>query len=379
MLRAWRDSDTTGVLRLADDEQTRRWSPSLRRVLTPGDALNWLRDRGRRGTDWAVVDPGTDDLLGRVGLAHLERDSQVAEIGYGVLAAHRRRGVARRAVSAAAGYGFETLGLARISLEHATSNSASCAVALACGFAVEGVKRGSAPRGDGSHDDVHLHGRLPADPPGPVEAGPEPIERVEIAAGRYQLCVPNPDLDAAAVVAAADDDDIRLYNAGPVTVEQAYAWCRGRADWAAGTHVSWLVKDTGGHLLGAVSVFQIDRRSSNGQAGYWVARDARGHGVASTALAAAARFAFEGVGLARVELQHAVENTASCRTALRAGFEQEGIHRQSFRYGDGRLHDEHSHARVAGDAGDSPGSPGSAEQDEWAEGAPKGDRKDRGR
>ena len=349
VLRGWLDSDVGAVLRLADDDQARRWSPSLRAVHSRGDAARWLRARARSQTQWAVVDPASDVVLGRVGLHALDAGAQVAGIGYGVLPGHRGHGVARRAAAAAAAHGFQTLGLARISLEHGTGNAASCAVALACGFATEGVRRGSLPLGDGHFDDVHLHGRLSSDPPGPLPPGPAPIEPVEIAAGRLQLCVPNPDLDAAAVVAAADDDAIRLFNAGPTTTEEAYAWCRGRADWSAGTHVSWLVKDTRGALLGAVSVFQIDRRSGSGEAGYWVARHARGQGVGSCALSAAARFAFDAVGLTRVELFHALDNVASCRTAMRAGFAVEGVHRQSFRYGDGRLHDEHSHARLAQD------------------------------
>ena len=351
VLRPWRDDDAAAVLTLADDDATRRWSPSLRQVSTRAQALAWIHGRMLRGHDWAVTDPATGGLLGRVGLHHFDEDRQMAEIGYGVLPAHRRRGVARRAVDTVAAHGFGALALTRIALEHATGNAASCAVARACGFAAEGVKRGALPRGDGGFDDVHLHARLAGDPPGPAEPGPAPIEPVEIVAGAYQLCIPNPELDAAAVAAAVDDDDIRLFNAGPATVQEAYAWCRGRADWTVGTHASWLVKDTSGGLLGAVSIFQIDHRNLAGQAGYWVARQARGRGVAASALAAATRFGFQGLGLVRVELFHAVENEPSCRTARSAGYTLEGTHRQSYRYGDGQLRDEHVHARLATDSG----------------------------
>ena len=72
--------------------------------------------------------------------------------------------------------------------------------------------------------------------------------------------------------------------------------------------------------------------------------------MAAAAVRTAARFAFEVLGLQRVELFHAVDNPASCRVATKAGFALEGTHRSSFRYGDGRLHDEHSHARLAADA-----------------------------
>jgi RimJ/RimL family protein N-acetyltransferase len=349
VLRPWELSDAADVLALALDPVSRRWSPSLRSVSTPEQAVGWIADRQQRGTQWAVTHPATGELLGRIGLHHWDAQDSCAEVGYGVLPAHRRRGIARRAVEAAVRYGFDDRALHRVNLEHAVGNVGSCMVARACGFAAEGTKRLGLPRGDSEWENTHLHGRLASDPPGPLLTPPAPIEPVEIAAGPYQLCVPNPDLDAAAVLAACDDDLVRLYNAGPADLAAAYAWCASRADWTSGTHASWLVKDTLGELLGAVSVFNIDPKSVTGQAGYWVAAPARGRGVASSALAAAARFAFGALGLSRVDLFHSVENVGSCRTALKAGFPQEGTHRQSYRYGDGERHDEHSHARLASD------------------------------
>jgi len=80
-----------------------------------------------------------------------------------------------------------------------------------------------------------------------------------------------------------------------------------------------------------------------------VAPAARGRGVGTAALGAAARFAFQALGLHRVELFHALENEASCRLAERTGFRLEGVHRDAFRYGDGVLRTEHTHARLASD------------------------------
>ena len=50
-----------------------------------------------------------------------------------------------------------------------------------------------------------------------------------------------------------------------------------------------------------------------------------------------------------MQLYHAVDNPASCRVAVKAGFVLEGRPRESFRYGDGQLHDEHLHGRLATD------------------------------
>jgi len=60
--------------------------------------------------------------------------------------------------------------------------------------------------------------------------------------------------------------------------------------------------------------------------GYSVAPAARGRGVASTALALVSDWLLDPAGgdVVRVQLDHAVENVGSCRTALRAGFAVEG-------------------------------------------------------
>jgi len=64
--------------------------------------------------------------------------------------------------------------------------------------------------------------------------------------------------------------------------------------------------------------------------GYGVHPEARGRGVGRRAIVALTRWLLsaEGRGLARVQLDHSVENEPSCRVALAAGFEREGIRRR---------------------------------------------------
>jgi RimJ/RimL family protein N-acetyltransferase len=62
--------------------------------------------------------------------------------------------------------------------------------------------------------------------------------------------------------------------------------------------------------------------------GYSVHPESRGRGVASRALRTVTRWLTtdaDGPRLARVQLDHSVENPASCRTALAAGFALEGV------------------------------------------------------
>lgn len=123
----------------------------MRPLHTRADALAWMAGRTTNDDrmDWAVRDGASGLLVGRVGLHRFDEQCRSAEIGYGVHPGHRRRGVARRAVTAASSYAFTALNLARISLIHVTGNPGSCAVAGAAGFALEGVERSALDHGDG--------------------------------------------------------------------------------------------------------------------------------------------------------------------------------------------------------------------------------------
>ena len=95
-----------------------------------------------------------------------------------------------------------------------------------------------------------------------------------------------------------------------------------------------------------------------GDIGYGVHPDARGRGVGRRAIRVLTRWLTAdagGPGLARIQLEHSVENPASCRVALAAGFEREG-HRRSYLVlrdaeapGGVRRHEVCLHGFVAGD------------------------------
>lgn len=159
--------------------------------------------------------------------------------------------------------------------------------------------------------------------------------------------------DAPAVLPALLDPAIARWN--PVDrpdpdLAAAQAWVRDRGDWSGSDHASFAVLAAAdGTLLGSVSLFKIDRVHHNAEIGYWTVSQARGRGIATTAIAVVTRWAFDTAGLHRIQLFHAVDNPASCRVATKAGFLLEGTLRESYRYGDGQLHDEHVHGRLATD------------------------------
>lgn len=99
-------------------------------------------------------------------------------------------------------------------------------------------------------------------------------------------------------------------------------------------------------VLGSVALREIDLVDERAVASYWTLPAARGRGVAVAALARAAAYGLDDLGLHRVELAHAVDNTASCRVATKAGFDLEATLRQSNRLAGG-FADEHVHALLA--------------------------------
>jgi RimJ/RimL family protein N-acetyltransferase len=155
--------------------------------------------------------------------------------------------------------------------------------------------------------------------------------------------------DGPQVQASAADPQIAVWN--PMTYPTGEQWCANRADWSGGTHASWAVVPVPDPaiVLGSVSLHHIDDVQLDSEIGYWVAPAYRRQRVATRALSAATGFAFQRLGLHRVHLFHAVANTGSCAVAVAAGFLHEGTHRQSYRFGDGLWHDEHSHARLSTD------------------------------
>ena len=107
--------------------------------------------------------------------------------------------------------------------------------------------------------------------------------------------------------------------------------------------ISW-----NGTAVGNAGISSIDRRHGTAWTYYWLAGEARGRGLAASAVAALAHWAFGELQLHRLELGHRTNNPASCRVAGAAGFAPEGIQRAKLRYGADRF-DVETHARLATD------------------------------
>jgi ribosomal-protein-serine acetyltransferase len=97
-----------------------------------------------------------------------------------------------------------------------------------------------------------------------------------------------------------------------------------RARWEEHTFYAFAVL-RGDNLLGACTLSSIHPIYHFCNLGYWIRTSCHGQGIAGRAAKLAARFAFEHLGLIRVEIVIAVGNRASLRVAEKLGAHDEGI------------------------------------------------------
>jgi len=93
-----------------------------------------------------------------------------------------------------------------------------------------------------------------------------------------------------------------------------------------------------GHLIGSISLREIEEEHKRGVLGYWIGVPYWNKGFATEATRAVLAFAFSRRGLNRVTADHFVHNPASGRVLQKVGMTQEGVFRQ-FYWKDGAFRD----------------------------------------
>jgi [ribosomal protein S5]-alanine N-acetyltransferase len=152
--------------------------------------------------------------------------------------------------------------------------------------------------------------------------------RTELATGELVLRPWRPE-DVPRVTEICQDPEIARWIPvpSPYGEEHARDWIEQTIrDWNGRRHGAFAVTETGsGEVIGAIGLRLLDDYGHQGSIGYWVAKEARGRGVATAALRRVTRWALEDLGLPRVQLVADPENVASQRVAERVGFRREGL------------------------------------------------------
>ena len=105
------------------------------------------------------------------------------------------------------------------------------------------------------------------------------------------------------------------------------ARCSARArEWQLGTGYGFGIFTTGGSLIGEINLSSVQRGPfQNAYVGYWIDERHAGQGFTPEAVVAVARYAFEDLGLHRLQIAIIPRNGASRRVVEKLRLREEGV------------------------------------------------------
>jgi [ribosomal protein S5]-alanine N-acetyltransferase len=144
ILRPFEEADALRVEELASDRELAD-TTQLPHPYPPGAAAAWIATHAIRWSagelaSYAVTRRGNGELIGAVSLL-LRPEHASAELGYWIGRAYWGNGFATEAASALLAFGFDQLGLNRVSAPYMVRNAASGSVLEKLGMSLEGVAR----------------------------------------------------------------------------------------------------------------------------------------------------------------------------------------------------------------------------------------------
>ena len=153
---------------------------------------------------------------------------------------------------------------------------------------------------------------------------------------------PSVESDAPAIRELYSEPDIRRWmgwDAEPPDEDEARANIeRAAKAWNDGSWAVFRIVDAAtDQVVGGLNLRMCEFQTA--EVSYFLRASARGRGLATRAVRLVTRWAFDELGIERIELRVHPENVASLRVAERAGFTREGIERASRAWPDGTRFD----------------------------------------
>lgn len=338
-LRPYRDGDADDLVAGCGDPLVRHFLPQLPHPYTLADARSWIAEesvavRAAGGAAYAIADPGSDRLLGGVGIGNPLPGRGQAEIGYWVAPRARGRGVATAAVRTLAGLALaapaEGAGPAvfrRLELLTRLENTPSQRVALAAGFRREGIRHGAQLDRDGRPHDLVVWYRLAGDPPGPTSRLLPDLPGGSVTDGVVRLR-PLAATDVDFLYRLRTAPEVVATSVPPVAPTRAALEriCAGAAaSWLAGERAELVIADAvTNEAAGEISLYYQEPPTGQAMIGYAMLPPWRGRGFPTRAARLVARWAFDTAGIGRLIAGTLPQNRASQRVLEKAGFHREG-------------------------------------------------------
>lgn len=177
----------------------------------------------------------------------------------------------------------------------------------------------------------------------PIEPLPERLTTPRFELRRY---VPS---DAPGILRLLEANRGRLARdfpeiaSGLTSLEAALDYVEDRSHrWEARTAFTYGIGPAGsGMPIGQLTVKSLIWNLPSAELSYFVDRSWLRRGVASEAIGAVLREAFERRAFTRIFVRVIATNSESLALARKVGFRREGLHRRAFRCGLGEIHDVH--------------------------------------
>ena len=156
-LRSFSLTDADTLFNLVNQHKSYlgRWMNWVHEYSTPEDARAFIRFCTRSYQEGNAMSFGIWDnnaLVGEVSFTSLDKNNDVATIGYWLAERFTGKGYVNRSLTKLIAYGFEHLGINRMEIRIAEDNAASINVANQLGFERECILKSAGKNQEGYHD-----------------------------------------------------------------------------------------------------------------------------------------------------------------------------------------------------------------------------------
>jgi ribosomal-protein-serine acetyltransferase len=115
------------------------WVGNMKLVENVYAYINFCKTLRAQGKELSFVILYNNNLVGRVGLHHIDNENKIAAIGYWLCKAAEGKGIITKVCNEIIHYAFEKMNLNRIEIKAATNNLKSQAIPKRLNFSLEGI------------------------------------------------------------------------------------------------------------------------------------------------------------------------------------------------------------------------------------------------
>ena len=293
------------------------------------DAIGYILDTRKKfgeGNFYGTQLYYRGQIAGSIGLIIHSWASGKAEMGYWLGQEFTGKGIITRAAKALLDFAFGTLNMHKVIIRCDENNTSSCAVAERLGFVQEGTLFEDV-LDDHTYRTMKLF-RMMAHDWKIERRGLEFAHRlgdgIELRLFRREQA------DILYALVDSNREHLRQWmqwvdgTNSPDVTRGAIERGLGRYGDNNGLTCAIWVNNA---LVGVVDYHYWDLRHMRTEIGYWLSNHATGKGIMTRSVEALVAYAFDVMGLHRIEIQCSTENIASCAIPERLGFTLEGVKR----------------------------------------------------